>query len=353
MTPPSHGPTPEPEIDSFLQAVLRRARARSLRIVQALLVAALAWIGFDDPLVAAWLAVTLMAGLAEERLARAVILRPDSAGARRRAALGQAMAALTFSSIAVVIMAPDPGQTSLAGAAVVLCAISLCNATQSRGSRLATLALVTPPSALLTLCPFLIVATGPGVALGPVLLLAVGGLAFSIFIVHLSASLHAESAALRIAHQAASSGGHRWRMIFRDSPMAYNCFDASAVFTRLRERARGRTLGEALLETYPTTQALHGDVAQLEVNEAARDTFDRIGGISGFSEDFMTGFAGALDRMSPDGRMPAFDTEFTTAAGDRRVMRIRYRLTSDAGARWSVCLGAYEDVTEIYRVAQA
>jgi signal transduction histidine kinase/ActR/RegA family two-component response regulator len=341
--------------DRFIQSVLRRSRARRLRMGQALIIAVLAWIGFENVAVAAWLAASLLAGELEGYLGRRALARPDDRSRRLCAAAGQSFAALTFSSIALVIAAPNPTGPFLAGAAVILCAVALSNATQSRGSRMATLSLVTPPAALLTLSPLALAASGHSTDWGMLMLLAVAGIAFTVFIVHLSASLHSESEALRAAHADSATGNHRWQMIFRGGPMAYNCFDASPAYARIAARVRGgRPLGDVMLDAYPTTQALHGDVIQLEVNEVANELFTRLGGISGFTDDFMKTFAEALNRIGPDGRVPAFDARFVAPDGSEGVMRVRYRLTSVEGAPpWSLSLGAYEDVTESYAVARA
>jgi signal transduction histidine kinase/CheY-like chemotaxis protein len=136
--------------------------------------------------------------------------------------------------------------------------------------------------------------------------------------------------------------------------MARICFDAAPVHARLQAVARGRTrLGDLLIEEYAGRRSLVEDVRMVEVNGEARDLFARYGGAGALGEDFLPAFAEALNAMDDEGVIPPFEATMTCADGVLRTIRIHYRLTDGAGAPWSLCLGAYEDVTEARETARA
>src|SRR4051812_17513695 len=179
--------------DDGLHRVLRR-RFGSVRVrtVQAVLIAALCWQATGDPLVIAWFAVALALRVAEGLGKDAVLARAGDPAARRWIVAGLALSALSFAAIAPVLLRqPDP--IRLAEVGVLLCAISLGNAMQAAGSRAATFAMVGPASVGLCVSPLWVYVAGEGLPVDATLLLAVGGVAYTSFIVHISASLHRDA----------------------------------------------------------------------------------------------------------------------------------------------------------------
>jgi len=342
------------ENNRFAQVLLGRAKARRSRTAEAALIAALVWLSTHSPLVGVWLAVTLAAGVLEGALGRRALAAPDAAGARGRAALGLAFSAATYSAVAALVIAPNPGPLGLAGAAVLLCAVALNNAIRASGSRLATASMVTPPAALLVLAPLYAALAGSSFGLADTLLLAVGGMAFTVFVVRLSASMGVEREALRQMGREAKAGNDRWGMVFDNSPVALVCFDATALYQRLHpQRPTPGRLSELALAEYATAEALYEDCKLIEANAAARDLFSRYGGLAGFGPDFLRALCGGLDSIDAEGNVPAFDAELNIDGGPTTVVRAQFRLTSDVGGPWSLCLVSYLDVTETHRVARA
>ncbi|MBU1377636.1 MAG: response regulator [Alphaproteobacteria bacterium] len=340
--------------DGFERLVRRRTRARRMRLVEAGLICGLAFLSTHSPLVLAWFGLTWATGVLEALLGRRVLATPGLAGPRRVAAVGLGLSALTYSSIVAVLIASHSDGAGLAGATVVLCAVALNNAVQAAGSRLATLSLVIPPAALLVAAPLLATVAGADLMLGDTVLLALGGVAFTLFIVRLSTAMAAEGEALRRAGQAAEAGNHRWRMVFDSSPMALICFDARLLHERLRDLTRpGARLGDIARALYDTAEDVYQDAPLLEANEAARGLFSRYGGMGRFSGGFLDAIFEGLNAMDADGTIPPFDTELVRDDGESRVVRVQLRLTAGLGAPWSLCLASYLDVTEAHRVARA
>ncbi|WP_296599161.1 ATP-binding protein [Phenylobacterium sp.] len=338
----------------FARVLRGRAKARKSRAIEAATIAALVWLATHSPLVAPWFAAALGSGALEALLGRRAQASPSDPGRRGWAAFSLALSAAIYASIAAVAVAPGVSPIGLAGAVVVLCAVALNNAMLSAGSRVASAALVTPPASLLVLTPFYAAFTSRGFSPADTLLLALGGLAFLIFIVRLSGSIAAERDALRRMGGAAEAGRQRWGMVFDNSPVALVCFDASALHDRLYAQLRpGTSLAAIARAVYPDTEALRADSVLIDANAAARTLLSRYGGFGAFGPEFMEAMLGGLDAIDAEGHMPPFEMALAGPDGQRRMIRVQYRLTSGLGRPWSLCLATYFDVTEEHRVARA
>jgi signal transduction histidine kinase/CheY-like chemotaxis protein len=338
----------------FARIIRGRAKARRSRAAEAGVIAILVWLSTHSPLVGVWFAVTLAAGLLEGVAGRRVLAAPHDAGPARLAAFGLAFSAATYASIAAVVITPHPSSIGLAGAAVLLCAVALNNAIRAAGSRLAMASLVTPPAALLVLAPLYATLVGSNFSLADTLLLALGGIAFTVFIVRLSASMGAERDALRHKGHEAKAGNQRWEMVFDNSPVALICFDATALYERLhRPETLGERLGDIARTAYPTTEALYRDCKLIEANAASRTLFSRFGGMGGFGPHFLQTLCDGLDALDANGEIPPFDAEMGVEGGEAKVIRVHFRLAAGVDGPWSLCLASYLDVTEAHRVARA
>jgi signal transduction histidine kinase/CheY-like chemotaxis protein len=340
------------ENNRFARIIRGRAKARPSRAAEAGLIAVLAWLSTHSPLVGAWLLVTLTAGVLEGLLGRRVLADPHEPGPARLAAFGLAVSASTYAAIAAVVITPQPNSIGLAGAAVLLCAVALNNAIRSAGSRLAMASMVTPPAALLILAPLYATLVGSDFALADTLLLTLGAVAFTVFVVRLSASMGAERDALRETGREAEAGAQRWGMVFDNSPVALICFDATALHDRLYLQLRpdGR-LGDVARAEYASHEELYDECPLIEANAAARNMFARFGGVGGFGPGFLDALCEGLDQMDANGDIPPFDAELAVGDGQTKVVRVQFRMTSGLGRPWSLCLATYLDVTETHRVA--
>jgi signal transduction histidine kinase/AmiR/NasT family two-component response regulator len=242
----------------------------------------------------------------------------------------------------------------LAEACLVLAAIALGNAMKASGSPRATWALVGPPAACLVGAPIWAGLLGHDLPPVDMLLLAAGGLGYTAFIVRLATTMAGEGEAVRQAASEAEAGRQRWRMVFHNSPMARVCFDASPLYLRLQAAAAGGArLGDALLQAYGDRRSVFEDVTVVEANSQARELFSRYGGSGAFGEDFLPAFAEAVNGMDAEGMVPPFEATMRCADGGARIVRVHYRVTDGGGPPWSLCLGAYEDVTEQREAARA
>jgi signal transduction histidine kinase len=335
--------------------VLRgRAKARRARVFEAAVIAVLVWLGTQNPFVAPWFAITVVAGAIEGVFARRALAAPSAAGPRARAAQAMAFSSATYSSIAAILVASGADAVALAGAAVLLCAVALNNAIRSSGSPLAVASLVTPPAALLVLAPAHAAFGGGGVHLGDTLLLALGGFAFTVFVLRMSSAMSRERDVLQQLGAEAEAGNHRWRMVFDNSPTALVCFDATAFHARLQAHARPDAgLGTIARSLYASMDDVAEDSTVIEANEAARALLSRHGGMGHFGPGFLDKLCEGLDRIDASGALPAFDAELLVSEGESRMVRAHFRFTSGLGAPWSLCLATYVDVTEAHRVACA
>jgi len=341
------------ENNRFARVIRGRAKARRSRAAEAGVIAALVWLSTHSALVGVWLAVTLAAGALEGLLGRRTLAAPDAAGPRNHAALALAFSAATYSAIAALVIAPNPSPLGLAGAAVLLCAVALNNAIRASGSRLAMASMVTPPAALLVLAPLYAALARPDFGLADTLLLALGGIAFTVFVVRLSTSMGAEREALRQMGREAKASNERWGMVFDNSPIALICFDATALHKRLHLQLRpGHRLSDIARAEYATYEALYQDCPLIEANAAARTMFSRYGGMGRFGPDFLHALCDALDTMDAQGDILPFEAEMTVGDGETKAVRVQFRMTSGLGQPWSLCLASYLDVTEAHRVAR-
>ncbi|HEX7947607.1 MAG TPA: ATP-binding protein [Phenylobacterium sp.] len=343
-----------PQVDDALYRVLRRRSASvRFRTAQAVLIAGLCWQATHDPLVIAWFAVALALRLAESLGKDAVLAGAGNPVARRWIVAGLAFNAATFAAIAAVLLRqPDP--IRLAEASALLCAISLGNALQASGSRAATLALVSPAAAGLCLSPLWVWLAGGGLPINATLLLAVGGLTYSIFILHISASLHRDSHAARTARRTAEAGEARWRLMFDQSPMARLHFDASALHEALQARAGGRKrMGDVLRAELVSLETIFRQIRLIEANRAAIDLCGARVDTAHFTESFVDAFCASLNEIDEHGVMPPFEAELLRADGASMMVEIHYRMTAGPDGPWGLCMATYADMTERHRVAVA
>jgi len=341
------------ERGAFLRVLRRRTRGHTMRVFEGGAIGLLAWFATHDLRVGLWIAAILATGLVESWVGGRAFAAPDPWTRRRSVTAAQMLSAIVFSSVAAVLLA-EPSAIRLAEAGFVLTAVSLDNAIKASGSRLATWALVTPPAAGVVLAPLWVAFAGPDTPVVDTLLLSLAGVGYIAFIIRLSAALAAERDAVRLAAREAEAGEQRWQMVFHNSPMARICFDAAPLYARLQAAANGRArLGDAMLETYAGRKSLFDDVRMVEANGEARAMFARYGGSGAFGDDFLEAFAEALNAMDAEGVIPPFEATMRCHDGGARIVRVHYRVTDANGAPWSLCLGAYDDVTEARAAAQA
>jgi signal transduction histidine kinase/ActR/RegA family two-component response regulator len=343
-----------PQADDALYRVLRRRFGSvKFRTVQAVLIAGLCWQATGDPLVIAWFGVALALRVAEGLSKTAVLAHAGDPVARRWIVAGLAFNALSFAAIAVVLLRhPDPMR--LAEVGVLMCAISLGNALQAAGSRAATFAMVGPASVSLCVSPLWVYFAGGGLPINATLLLAVGGIAYSSFILHISASLHRDAQAARIARRVAQAGEARWRLMFDQSPMPRLCFDASTLHQSIQARGAGRGgFGDVLRSEMLSVETIIRQIRLIEANPAAIELCGERVAKAHFTESFVDAFCGALNAIDEHGTLPPFEAELICADNRRMVMEIHYRMADGPDGPWSQCLATYVDVTQRHRAAQA
>jgi len=341
------------EIHRLSRLFRARAKARRSRALEAALIAALIWLNTHSPLVGPWLVTTVAASLLEGVLARRALAAPERRDLRGWAAFGLSLSASTYVAVAAVVIARGVDGIGLAGAAVLLCAVTLNNAVRSAGSRLATACMVTPPAALLVAAPLYAAFQSREFPLGDTLLLTLGAVAFCVFIVRLSDATARERETLRRLGHQTQTDNQRWRMVFDSSPVALISFDASRLYDVLHaNRPPGAPLSQVARSTYGTRAALYEAAQQIETNEVARGLFSHSGGTGQFGDDFLVSFCAGLDHLDANGAMPPFDAKVHVENGEPRIVRVQIRFASGQGAPWSLCLATYLDVTEARRTAR-
>ena len=334
--------------DSFAQVVRHRRRRQHVRAGQAALIGGLVWLATHDAAIFVWLVVTLACGLAET----AAGARIGRLG-RPLVATTQAVSAISFAGVAFILLS-EPGALRLGEAILMLCALTLGNAVQAAGSRLARATLLGPPGALLVAVPVWAGFMDPGVPLLDSLLIAVAAAAFTAFSVLVSRAMHAEREALRRAGREAESGNQRWRMIFSGSPMIRVCFNATPLYERLQAAAAdGRRLGDAARAEFQTTEQLLRCVRLIEANQVALDQIGERIGKPHFAPGFLDAFCEALNGIDDEGAVPPFETGLILADGEVMWVQAHYRMTAGCGAPWSLCLATYADMTAARRTAEA
>ena len=346
-------PAPPKDDRGLGRVVRRRASTLRFRTAQVALVAALVWLATGDTIgTAAWFVVTLAVRVVEGLASGPLLARVGLARARPWILAGQLVSTVSFCAIAAVLLR-EPSPTRLAEASVLLCAIALGNALQTSGSRAATIAMVGPASAALSLAPLWVGFVGSGLPLNDTLLLAAGGVFYTVFISLISSSLHRQVQASRTARRNAQAGEARWRMMFDQSPMPRICFDASALREALLARAAGRSrLGDVLRAEVVSAEAMFRQVRLIEANPAAGALCgDRIA--QGHStESFLDAFCTALNDIDADGVLPPFEAELVCGDGGPVVMEIHYRMAGGPDGPWSQCLATYLDMTERHKTAR-
>jgi len=364
FVPPIHsGDAEEP----FHRALAWRQSGVWVRGAQATFIAVLAWFATGDERVAAWLAATIIMGAIDGQLCRRLLGDLESRWLMVAACVGQALSAVSFASLAFLLL-NSPSPIRLAETGLVLCAACLNNAMMACGSRRATALLVSPASILLVLSPLLARYFGAQISLTDTLLLSLGGAGYTIFIVRMAAGANAEGQALRDAMQdlawhsaiamsasrEALEGKQRWRMIFDHSPLARLCFNAGRLHDLLRARdpAGEARLGDLLSAHVSSVGELFSYIALVQANQVANDLCgDQLTGPH-FTESFLPAFCHALNGVDVDGVLPIFSAQLICADGKTLEVEVHIRLAPARGPAWSLCLATYVDVTEARRAAR-
>jgi signal transduction histidine kinase/AmiR/NasT family two-component response regulator len=358
----------EPVCDAYERALAWRARSFWSRGAWAVLIAILSWIGGDHDAVAVWLTVTLIAGGLDSRLSEWLLHRPRTVGAAGLVTASHATSAISFAAVAILLSFPVTTPVHLAEAVLVLCAASLNNAMLCSGSRLATVALVGPASALLIAGPLLARLAGYPIGFIDVALMAAAGAAFTIFVVRMAGTIYARSLALKAAldglsrHSAlaveagreAQDGRLRWEMIFHHSPMARLCVDASRLYDALDAGGQlaGARLGDRLREKFASFTEVFEQITLLEANEVAIALCgDRLVEPH-LTDASLDAFCRALNDITDDGDLPPFPAEVIRSDGQSVEVEIHFRVAPNQGAPWSLCMSTYVDVTNARRAAR-
>ena len=336
--------------DTFRRVVSRRRRRLCVRSPHGALIAGLAWIATGDVLTLGWLALTLFCGFIETLAGSRYV---SGRGSLRVAAAAQGLAACSFVAVALVLLR-QPEPVRLAEAMLLLCAVTLGNAVQASGSRAARWALVGPPAALLIASPLWVGLARGGVPVADTILIAVAGVAFTAFSVRLSAAMHGEGEALRRAGREAEAGNRRWRTVFSNSPMGRVCFNAEHVYAVAHARtADGTRLGDAVLAAFPTLESALKHVSLVEANQVMVHALGKTIDASHFAPGYWEAFCAALNDIDDEGAMPAFDAGIVLRHGRTLPVQAHYRMTSGSGGPWSLCVGAYVDMTETHQALRA
>ncbi|HXA39595.1 MAG TPA: ATP-binding protein [Phenylobacterium sp.] len=346
--------------DAFERVLAWRARNVWQRTLQATLVGLLCWLGGDHRFVALWAAVTMTAGVVDGQLSRWLLYRPRAKAAVALVAASYAVSAVSFAACALVLSRP-PTPAHLAEAVLVLCAACLNNAMMCSGSRLATLVLVGPASAMLIAGPVLARLAGYPVAAADLPVMAIASVVFTVFIVRTANAFHARGQTLKAAlddlasaGQAAQLDRQRWQMIFRHSPMAHRCVDASSLY-RLLHAEGGPTatgLGDRLKAMVNSVDDIAVHIQVVEANEAAEAMFGGRGTRPNFTEASLDAFFEALNGVGEDGVLPMFVAQVVRTDGETIEVEVHHRVAPGAGAPWSLCMATYVDVTEARRAAR-
>ncbi len=189
-----------PAIERFLEW---RRDGVWIRAGQAAVVAPLVWFLTHEIAAWIWMGVVICVGFADVALSRRLLTRMGDRRLRILTMLVIALSATCFSSIAAILLR-NPSGVALAGACLVLCAINLNNVVMTRGSTLATIALVGPSCVMALAAPPLAI-MGERIRWSEGAVLEVGVLAYVVFTGLLAAMLVREDRALRAAIETAES----------------------------------------------------------------------------------------------------------------------------------------------------
>ncbi len=357
----------DPICDAFKRALAWRARSFWSRSAWALLIAALSWVGGDHAAVASWFAVTVALGGLDCRLSKWLAGRSRTPAAVALTSACHLATATSFAAVAILLSTPAT-PVHLAEAVLVLCAAALNNAMLCSGSRLATLTLVGPASALLVAGPLAARLIGYPVALMDAVLMAAAGAAFTVFVLRMAGTIYARGLALKMAldglsrHSSraeaagaeAQDGRRRWEMIFHHSPMARLCLDASRLYEALGVRGplAGARLGDRLRARFATMSEVFELITLLEANEVAVTLCgDRLTEPH-LTEATLDAFCDALNDISEDGDLPVFPAGVIRPDGRVLEVEVHFRVAPDQETPWSLCMSTYVDVTEARRAAR-
>jgi signal transduction histidine kinase/CheY-like chemotaxis protein len=187
------------------QRVLRwRVDGLPTRIGQAVLIAALCWLANGQILVAPWLAGTILTGVIDAWLSKAMLARPGDRGLGVLVSMGRVVSATVF-ALVILIFALSSPRGSLGCALLVGCATILNNAVMSRGSRQFAVTLVGPSALVLAATPIAVHLSGMPISVNITALLVIGVVGYVVFIARLAETLYKEDRALRDALDAAQT----------------------------------------------------------------------------------------------------------------------------------------------------
>ena len=353
--------------DAFERTLTWRASNFWERCAWAVLVATLCWFGANHGLIAAWFITVVGCGALESWLSRWLMPRPRTRGAVALVTASWAASTASFALAAILLSWPAT-TVHLAEAVLVLCAASLNNAMMSSGSRLATASLVIPPALFLTLGPVTAWLLGFSMSRLDLILMAVAGAAFVIFIIRMAGTFYARSLALKAAldglsrHSAlaleagreAQNGRLRWEMIFHHSPMALLCVDASRLYAALELEGplAGARIGDRLREKFASIDEVFGFISVLETNQVARDLCgDRVSQPH-LTPETLDALVQAMNDITEGGDLPAFPAGVIRPDGEVIEVEAHFRVAPDPGAPWSLCMSTYVDVTEARRAVR-
>jgi signal transduction histidine kinase len=352
--------------DPDARALAWRAASGWTRAAQATLIGGLVWFATGDRLALVCLAVALGLSFVDAWVSQWALGRPQTRGVRAAAASAHLLSAMGFCSV-VLPLERAPSPVHLAGAVLMLCAVSLNNALMARGSRLTLWTLIGPSSLLLMASPLLARLFGYPMAMADVTVLSAAGAFFVVFILRLAATFNDEGQSLRdalealrlqteaaqTAERAAEESRRRWRMIFDQGTLAQGVFNASKLHEFLRARARpGQRLGDVLRTNLKAPAELLEYVELLGSNDLVVMLRGERPDAARFGPCFIEGFADALSELSPDGVMPPFLTRMIRADGQVVDVEAHFRIAQGDGPPWSLCLATYVDVTAARRAAR-
>jgi signal transduction histidine kinase/CheY-like chemotaxis protein len=359
--------TADPVCDPFERALAWRARSFWSRSAWAMLIAALSWIGGNHGPVTIWFVVTILLGALDSRLSAWLLRRPRTAVAVALTSASHVATAANFAFVGILLCRPAT-PVHLAEAVLVLCAASLNNAMLCSGSRLATVTLVGPASALLIAGPLAARLAGYPIGFVDVALMAAAGAAYTVFVVRMAGTIYGRSLALKAAldglsrHSAlavaagieAQDGRLRWEMIFHHSPMARLCLDASRLYEALGVSGplAGARVGDRLKERFGSLAEVFEYITLLEVNAVAISLVGDSLTEPHFTEGAFDAFCQALNEITEAGDLPAFPAEVIRPDGQTVEVEVHFRVAPDEGAPWSLCMSTYVDVTDARRAAR-
>ncbi|MFI4976003.1 MAG: ATP-binding protein [Caulobacterales bacterium] len=344
------------------------------RTGQAALVAPLAWLVTHSVFVPIWFAVAVTLSTVDAMLFKRLHGRMNDRRLRAVALTVLGLSTAAFASIGP-LMLTHRSPVTLAGAALILCAINLNNAVMTRGWTLVTRISIGASSFMIVIAaPIAAAVLGYRLSPTDAMVLEAGAVAYVAFIGLLVSTLNREGNALhralaglehqrdfvREAKEDAERARARWNMLFDQSPLPQLCFDASRLYDVLRPHVEaGETrLGDVLLGSFSDVSKAVNVVRLTEANQAAEalfgvSTFDRGVSPRHFDAGFLPGFCESLNAMRPDGALPPFESKVLRPDGTPVDVAVHFRTVPGEERPWSTCLTSFVDMTEVRRAAQA